>query len=230
MNQCIVRPGTLLILATALFTTSLFGCRSYQFGHLIRDNEEDMVGSHSAGGEVYKPLVEESVAKLLGACYVTPAAAVFTPDGMPLTQRVCFIGVENKSSEELGDFKDQIYQLIDTQINRADAFEAVSRRMMDAALIETGLRPDSLLVPANMQVFASALQQHGQPVDYLLYATLTSGTTQRNSSSQRDYLLTLEIVDTRTGAYKKEQAEISKGYHRSPLGKIANYGFFSGGH
>lgn len=214
------------VLGLGCLVASMAGCRGYQYGHLVGGDKPDMVGSHSAGGEVYKPLVEEAVARLLGTCAVTPAAAEFGPDGLPFSRRVCFVGVENKSSEELGDFKDQIYQLIDTQINRSQAFEAISRRLVDAALLETRLRPDSLLIPDNMQLFTSVLQRDGQPVDYLLYATLTSGTTERNSSSQRDYLLTLEIVDTRTGHYTKEQAELSKGYHRSPLGKLANYSIF----
>lgn len=205
------------------------GCRGYQYGHLIQPGQADMVGSHAAGGEVYKPLIEESVARLLGACEVTPASAAFGPDGMPLPRRVCFVGVENRSSEELGDFKDQIYELIDTQINRADSFQALSRRMVDQALRDTRMRPDSLLVPSNMQVFTAVLQKTGQPIDYLLFATLTSGTTDRNSSTQRDYLLTLELVDVRTGTYTKEQAEIRKGYHRSPFGKLANYSLFPAG-
>jgi hypothetical protein len=162
------------------------------------------------------------VARLLGSCETSPVSAL-EPNGTAETRKVCFVGVENKSAEELADFKDQIYQMIDVKINRSGSFEAVSRRMVDAALIETRLRPDSLLVPSNMQLFTAVLQRQGQPVDYLLYATLTSGTTERNSSSQRNYLLTLELVDTRTGSYQKEQAEIRKGYHKSPLGKLANY-------
>ena len=205
------------------------GCRGYQYGHVVKSDAPDMVGSHAAGSEVYKPLIEESVAKLLAGCEVSPATAAFGPDGLPLPRRVCFIGVENKSAEELGDFKEQIYQLIDTEINRAGSFAAISRRMVDAALHETRLRPDSLLVPGNMQLFTAVLQRDGQPVDYLLYATLTSGTTQRNESSQRDYLLTLEMVDTRTGAYVKEDATIRKGYHRSPFGKLANYSLLPSG-
>lgn len=214
--------GGLLLLAAV-------GCRSYQFGHIVRNDQPDMVGSHAAGSEVYKPLIDESVAKLLGACEVTPASAEFGPDGMPCPRRVCFVGVENKSSEELGDFKEQIYQLIDTRVNREGSFQAISRRLVDSALHETRLRPDSLLVPANMQLFTSVLQRDGQPVDYLLYATLTSGTTERNSSSQRDYLLTLELVDTRSGVYTKEEATIRKGYHKSPFGKLANYSLFPAG-
>jgi hypothetical protein len=69
------------------------------------------------------------------------------------------------------------------------------------------------------------LEQQGQPIDYLLYATLTSGTTQSGKDYQRDYLLTLEMIDTRTGDYDKESAMLRKGYHASRLGKIREYGF-----
>jgi hypothetical protein len=168
---------------TSLFLNVQLGCRGYQYGHLLKNNQSDMVGSHAAGSEVYNPLVEEAVGRLLSSCESTPVVSD-DPNGK---------------------------------------FEAVSRRMVDSALIETRLRPDSLLVPGNMQLFSSVLQRQGQPIDYLLYATLTSGTTERNSSSQRNYLLTMELVDTRTGSYKKEQAEIRKGYHKSPFGKLANY-------
>jgi Peptidoglycan-synthase activator LpoB len=207
---------------TSLFLNVQLGCRGYQYGHLLKNNQSDMVGSHAAGSEVYNPLVEEAVGRLLSSCESTPVVSD-DPNGMPGSRKICFVGVENKSAEELADFKDQIYQMIDAQINRSGQFEAVSRRMVDSALIETRLRPDSLLVPGNMQLFSSVLQRQGQPIDYLLYATLTSGTTERNSSSQRNYLLTMELVDTRTGSYKKEQAEIRKGYHKSPFGKLANY-------
>ncbi len=214
---------------------SLAGCRGLQYGHLVRPDKQDMVGSHAAGAEVYKPLIQECVAKLLGACEAPATVSQLGPDGMPLAgmapaapYRVCFVGVENASSEELGDFKEHIYELIDAQISQSPSFAPLSRRVVDAALFETRLRPDSLFVPDNMRLFTSVLQRDGQPVDYLLYAKLTSGTTQRNSSSQRDYLLTLEMVNTHTGTASKQQAEIRKGYHRSPLGRLASYNIFSG--
>jgi hypothetical protein len=213
-----------LLLISGLAYFSL-GCRGHQYAHLLRPDQPDMVGSHAAGSEVYDPLVEEAVARLLASCAGIPVHSVST-NGNDAIGKVCFVGVENKSAEELGDFKDQIYQMIDGQINQSANFEAVSKRMVDAALIETRLRPDSLLVPSNMQLFTAVLQRQGQPIDYLLYATLTSGTTAKNSSTQRDYLLTLEMVDTRTGNYTKEQAQIRKGYHRSPLGRMANSGFW----
>ncbi len=202
----------------------LYGCRSHQFGHIVRDEQPDLVGSHVAGAAVFNPLIDEAVGKLLARqgqpvqeVGYDGAEVIATP------KTVCFIGVENKSIEELGDFKDQIYQQIDTMLVQTKAFNPVSRRMVDVALRETRLRPDALLLPENMQLFTATLQRQGQPIDYLLYATLTSGTTVRNKSEQRDYLLTLELVNVRTGAYDKESAKIRKGYHKTRAGKWWHY-------
>ncbi len=51
--------------------------------------------------------------------------------------------------------------------------------------------------------------------DFLLYATLTSGTTRENKDYQRDYLLTMEMVNLQNGQYDKESATLTKGYHHS---------------
>ena len=116
---------------------------------------------------------------------------------------------------------------IDSKILESDAFQSISRRMVDAALFETRLRPDSLFIPDNQALFASVLQRQGIPIDYLLYARLTSGTTTRNSSSQRDYLLTLELTNIHTGFADKQSSEIRKGYHKTAMGKVWNYNPFT---
>ncbi len=198
---------TIAALATFSFT---IGCRGYQYGHLIKNDQPDLVGSHTAGSEVFNPLIDESVAKLLSTAEVASQHNLISPMAHPCSAASALSALKNKSAEELGDFKDQIYQQIDTQINRSQAFRAISRRMVDAGLQETRLRPDSLLVPDNMRLFCSVLQRDGQPVDYLLYATLTSGTTERNKSSQRDYLLTLELIDTHTGLTPRSKRRFAK--------------------
>lgn len=233
---------------------SLAGCAS-QYGHILVKQDKDLVGSHAAGAATWNPLVDASVAQLLGRCppAIQPVtfhnASTFTNSttaqdstgfntaGLNHAETpsalangpasVCFIGIENKSAEELGDFKDQLYERIDTQINSADTFRAISRRMVDAALLETRLRPDALFLPANRAAFAAALGRQGAPVDYLLYATVTSGTTDRNKSSQRDYELTLEMVNMHTGEFLKESAKIRKGYSKNRAGKWWNYGWFA---
>ncbi len=210
------------MLATVVGTA--VGCRSHQFGHIIHDDQPDLVGSHAAGAAVFNPLIEEAVGKLLARQTEPIQEAGYSgAETIATPKTICFIGVENKSIEELGDFKDQIYEQIDTMLVQSKTFNPVSRRMVDAALRETRLRPDALMLPNNMQLFSTVLQREGQPIDYLLYATLTSGTTMRNSSEQRDYLLTLELVNVHTGAYDKESAKIRKGYHKTRAGKWWHY-------
>ncbi len=199
------------------------GCRGYQYGHIIKKDAPNMVGSHDAGAEVFDPLVDEAVAKLLGRHSTTTSECPIGPDGMPTKKNICFIGIENKSAEELGDFKEQLYQQIDAKILESDCFQSISRRMVDAGLLETRLRPDSLMLPSNLQLFTAVLQRQGAPFDYVLYAKMTSGTTERNHSKQRDYTLSLELTNIHTGVYDVQSAEISKGYHKSAMGKIWNY-------
>jgi hypothetical protein len=202
----------------------LAGCRGHQYGHVIEGDQPDLVGSHAAGAEVFNPLIDEAMAKLLSCPSMTVQEVAYQgAEELPPPRSICFVGVENKSIEELGDFKDQIYQQIDTILVQSQAFQPISRRVMDAALQETRLRPDALLIPENQRLFAAVLERQGQPLHYLLYATITSGTTERNSSQQRDYLLTLEMVNVQTGAYEKQSATISKGYHKTRAGKFFHY-------
>jgi hypothetical protein len=210
-----------LIGLVSVSSSALAGCRGHQYGYLMKPDAANMVGSHAAGSEVFDPLVDETVAKLLAREHQGPCPTDI--NGNALKKTVCFVGVENKMAEDIGDFKDQLYQQIDSQILESDAFRPISRRMVDAALYETRMRPDALMIPENMRLFTAVLERQGAPVDYLLYATLTSGTTQRNSSKQRDYLMTLEMVQVSDGDYQKVSAEIRKGYHKTSLAKVWDY-------
>ena len=90
---------------------------------------------------------------------------------------------------------------------------------MEAGLLQTRIRPGDLFVPENMRTFVAIMEQQGQPFDYLLFAKLTSGTTEQNKNYQRDYMLTLELINVQTGEQDKQSAMISKGYHQSWIGK-----------
>jgi hypothetical protein len=210
-RQFLGRSARLAGLA-ALFT----GCQGTT-GRVIRDDKRDMVGNTAAGAETFRPIVDECVGKLL-ARHCPPGATIGQPGAGG--KRICFVGVENKGSEEIGDFKDQIVEVIDTRIVQSGVFQTVSRRVVDVGLRTTRLRPDDLLLPANRQAFQAVLQQQGQPFDYLLFANLTTGTTRSGGDAQRDYLLTLELVDVQSGTPSRESATIRKGYYKSLLGKM----------
>jgi hypothetical protein len=199
------------------------GCRGTQKAHVLSENDKDMVGSHTAGAETWEPLIEQSVGQLLGR----QTHVVQTAGGelVPGRKRICFVGVENKSIEELGDFKEQIYQKIDSCVNGSDAFEVIHRKYVEAGLRQCGLRPDDLFIPNNRRQFVATMEQLDQPFDYLLYATVTSGTTKSNQKDyQRDYLLSLELIDLQSGHADKESAELRKGYHKTRIGKVKHYG------
>lgn len=200
----------------------LAGCRGYQHAHVLKDDDKDLVGSHAAGAETYQRLIDESVAKLLGrACEPTEVQ----PAGLTIGERkrICFIGVENCTAEEIGDFKEQIYELIDSAISESRQFHQISRRYVDAGLKQLRLPPDQLFLKENQRNFQAIMEEMGQPFDYLLFAKLTSGTTHQNRDYQRDYLLTLELVNIHNGEPLKESAKLRKGYHRTWLGKMFKY-------
>jgi hypothetical protein len=209
----------LYLVASVLPLTT--ACRGTQFARVIEPGEQQMVGSHQAGQETFGPLVDEAVGKLLArhAPETHRLAAVDAETLPPPGLKVCFVGVENRTSEELGDFKEQIYELIDSRLLDAEGFAPISRRYVDAGLRTTRLRPDELFIPEHLRTFVGVMEQQGQPFDYLLFAKLTSGTTRENHDFQRDYLLTLELIDLSSGQQDKQTASLSKGYHHSRLSR-----------
>ncbi len=213
-----------LILVAAPGAIAL-GCRGRQVAHVLTD-QQDMVGSHEAGAETWRPLVAEATTRLLANQQVEIQQIAHT-GGLPpadVRKRICFVGVENKSQEELGDYREQLYEQIDTLINESKTFAVVNRRFVEAGLRQAGLRPDDLFVPNNRRNFVAVMEQLEQPFEYVLFAKVTSGTTDNNGDYQRDYLLTLELVNVLTGDFTKESAELRKGYHKSKLSKLRNYG------
>jgi hypothetical protein len=200
-----------------------FGCRGKQTAHVLNETDRDMVGSHTAGAETWGPLIQESVSKLLGKQMAEIKTA--SHDGTPCLKRICFVGLENKGFEELGDSGEQIYETIDSCINESGTFEVIGRRYVQAGLRQCGLKPDDLFVPNNQRSFTATMEKAQQPFDYLLFAKITSLSTYSNKKDyQRDYELTLELVDMVNGHTEKVSAKLRKGYHKSKLGQLKHYG------
>ncbi|QDT31181.1 penicillin-binding protein activator LpoB [Thalassoglobus polymorphus] len=194
--------------------TSAFGCRGTQKATVLDPTDADAIASHEAGAETWKPLIDEAVGRLTGRQIqeIQQASAVGMPSGK---KRICFIGVENRSAEEIGDFKEQIYEHIDTLLSNSELFGSISRRYVEAGLRDARLRPDDLFMPKHQQLFTQTMEKMNQPFDYMLFAKITSGTTRDNKKYQRDYLLTLEMVDINTGEFTKESATLRKMYKKS---------------
>ncbi|MCL2118919.1 MAG: penicillin-binding protein activator LpoB [Planctomycetaceae bacterium] len=205
------------------------GCRGTQKGRVMRSTEGNKVGSHQAGAEVFRPIVCETTDKLLAKAYMQPLTSDTVPlsyDGLPV-RRVCFIELENKTNEEIGDFKEQLEEIIDTKISDSTSFTTVSPRAVKGVLRNTGFRPDDLFLPVNMATFSAAMQQEGAPFEYLLFGKLTSGTTVDNIDKQKDYMLTLEMVNVNFPDDRlKESTMLRKEYMRSARAKTKSWLFF----
>ena len=219
------RRSFLRLLSIGSFAVSLgglSGCRGKQYAHVLDDEDKNMVGSHAAGSEVFEKQIDEAVGKLLGRESMGVRQVSHEGAG-PQPKKICFVGVENASAEELSDFKQQIYELVDQKIGASGTFDTISQRYVDVGLRDCRLRPDDLVKPSNQRIFLATMERQDEPFDYLLFARLTSGTTKSNGDYQRDYLLTLELLDIHSGKSVKESAKVRKGYHKSVLGKIKHY-------
>jgi hypothetical protein len=203
------------------------GCRSTQTAQVVKPGEKELVGSHAAGAETFGPLVDGAVGNLLSRHAQGNQPPGLGQGAMPQAPlRICFVGVENRSIEEIGDFKDQLYQQIDSRILQGQVFQSVSQRYVAAGMQQCGYRLEDLMNPEKMRVFTQVMEQQNQPFDYMLYATITSGSTQSNKDYQRNYLLTLELLNVHNGQYDKESAEIEKRYNVSTMAKIKGWNPF----
>lgn len=212
------------VTGASILSVMLAGCRGKQYAHILEDDDENMVGSHEAGSSVFEPLVQKAVADLLEKESSGAIQQAGFNEQATFPKKICFCGIENASAEELGDFKEQLYEVIDQKIVDSQRYEPISRRYVEAGLREGRLRSDELFLPANQRLFTEIMEKQGQPFDYLLFAKVTSGTTRSNGDDyQRDYLLTLELVNIHTGVAQKVSEKIRKGYHKSVLGRINHY-------
>lgn len=212
-------------------TLAAAGCRSTQKGRIKSIDEEDRIGSHAAGAGVYDPMVDQTVGRLLAneATSLEQAQAGVPSQygqmpGPPGPKHIVFFGVENKGIEELGPFRDAMEEQIETQIVNSRLFRPVSKRYLDAGLRDAGLRADQLFNPANQQLFIEAMHRNDCPFDYFLFATVTSTETRDNYDSQRDYGLSLELVDSKNGyVVGKDRVELRKDYDRSMAAKFGSF-------
>ena len=94
----------------------------------MHNNELDMIGSNRAGADVYNPMVRNAAGKLLAEAAKESIQQVGFNTAPVAKRRVCFITLENKSMEELGDFKEHIKMAILEEVALSDQFEIVSDR------------------------------------------------------------------------------------------------------
>ena len=168
-------------------------------GRIMKRSEPDSVGSRAAGAATFDQL-------LRGAVHGSAREAANKLS-------VAVLRVENASAEELGDWQEQIFDKISTSVNESGRYQTISLRYIDAGLRESRLRRDDLFIPAKRRVFLDVLEAAKVPAQVLIFPKLTTGTTELGPKrAQRNYLLTLELVDISTGRDFRVSEEVRKAY------------------
>lgn len=197
--------------STYLKVLMLVGCMVFVFtgcsyqGRIKTSDEGTLVGAHNAGADVYNKLIDEVLKKLLDQASKAEANK----------KVVCFVEIENKGAEELAENKAAIYEQIDTIIVESKQYSSVSRRFVDAALRNTGLRPDDIFLGPGREKFMSVLGSQGIVPDYLLWGTVTNLSTVGLKVREREYMLTMELVNAQTGLTEaKKSTKLRKEYKK----------------
>lgn len=205
---------------------SMLGCRGVTKGRVMGSTEADRVGSTGMGAEATEPLIHGAVCQLLGQVEMSPfqQASYQQQYGQIPVRKICFVGIENKSAEELTDTKEFFQNVLITQLVSYPGFEMLSMPIVEAGLRTARCRPSELVVPANRRNFMKVMESNGNLFDYILFANLSSQTTQDNIDTQRDYLLTLELVDIQSfSLVARSSQKLRKEYNRSAKSKVSGW-------
>jgi hypothetical protein len=191
-----MKIGVLVALAVAAFAAS--GCTGPS-ARVKSDDEGDLVDTGKGGTETYLTLVNKGTNELL---------AENRRDLRNASERpvIAFVGVENKSSEELGEFRASMNSEIETVLVNAQLYSMLSMRAVDAAKREANVRSiEDLTTRRGREAFMSVLNRDGVVAQYLLFGEITSMTSRGNAAKERTYELTLQLIDSSTGAIQSQK-------------------------
>ena len=183
-------------LLSAIVVAALGSCGST--GRVRGEGEEQLVGDKRAGTLTYDELVKQSTNKL-----VAQAGMKARAQG---PYRVAFFGLDTKGAEELKDQLPAIYEQIEEILVNSGPFTVLSRKAVDRARQEVGLRDfDDLFIQKNRDAFLGVMGRDSQAPDVLVYGTTTTQTTESSGglfsrdTKERRYSLSLEMIDASNG-------------------------------
>jgi|GEM_PF-5999227 len=184
------------LLLSAVVIAALGSCGST--GRVRGEGEEQLVGDKRAGTLTYDELVQQSTNKL-----VAQAGMQARAQG---PYRVAFFGLDTKGAEELKDQLPAIYEQIEEILVNSGPFTVLSRKAVDRARQEIGLRDfDDLFIQKNRDAFLGVMGRDSQAPDVLVYGTTTTQTTDSSGgwfsrdTKERRYSLSLEMIDAAKG-------------------------------
>ncbi len=194
-----------VLLVPLALATVVAACGST--GRVRNEGEDQLVGDTRAGNITYDELVRQSTTKLVQQSGMQARAQG--------PYKVAFFGIETKGAEELRDQLPAIYEQIEEILVNSGPFVVLSRKAVDRARQEIGLRDfDALIIAKNRDAFAGVMGRDSQAPDVLVYGTTTTQTTESEGgwftrdTKERRYNLSLEMIDVHTGMIL---AKVSRG-------------------
>lgn len=195
-----------LTLCLSLAALTLASCFGPPRARIMGDDEPDKVGVRRGGAAAFNKLIRDVQTELVQR----PSPGL----NRGQMRRAAFVNLENRTAEELGEWRDLMIDRLRIGVSEHPEITIISEQMVGAVLGKMGNPPvNELFLPAGRRKFAAILEQESSPVDMLIYGSLTRGTTQGEGvDRQIDYLLTLEIVDVKSG-----ESRFAKGYVRKEV-------------
>ena len=196
------------LLPALLAVVALPGCSSLQ---LVRFDSGDAAAEalYHADEAAFGPVVEDAVASLLARHVPAPMLqASFDEKDLvpPPPKRICV--VTDDGSDETGVLE-PIRAILERRITASSMFAPADHALVATTLRESGIEPTALVVPENRKTFATTLAERGEPIDYLLFVTLTSDPEMPPRSGGPAFL-TLELIDAASGSYDQQPIDVSK--------------------
>lgn len=171
------------------------------------DDEGTLVDVSKGGTETYKELIRKGVLSLLESHRKVLAGGAERP-------LLAFVGIQNKSSEELGEFREAMSNEIETALVESGLYQVISMEAVNAAKRESNLRDVSdLTVARPREAFLSVLNKDGRAPQYILFGVSTTMSSQGISERERTYQLKLQMMDSSNGIVQTQKmVEVRKAY------------------
>ena len=197
-----LRTATAALLAAAMAA----GCTGPS-ARMKTDDEGTLVDVSKGGTETYKALISKGVTQVLEEHRLTLAGGAERP-------LIAFLGIRNKSSEELGEFKDAMTNEIETALVGTRYYQVISMEAVYAAQREANIRDIAdLTTNRGREAFLAVLNKDGRAPQFLFYGESTTMSSQGIGERERTYQLKLQMLDSSNGIVQTQKmVEVRKAY------------------
>lgn len=159
-------------------------------GVILDDRAELLVDARSAGMATYQQL-QSRVMQRFGANQAQ--ADRFTEEW-----RVVLVGVINDGAEPLHDMHQSLIAGVESEMFRTGRYQHVSHQVARGVLLRLGITPAYLFGHEEARNQMAEIVGKEKAL-FLLFLNVTTQTARAGGDMQREYQLTLTLVDAKTG-------------------------------